>query len=136
MGEIDLENRDPNGMNKFIQVEFDDVFAEPDGAHSSDCVWKNSATCFKCGRDIIYKLVTFFCGIFIALDWGCQFGCLMIDIIWCVVPTLRYMHIALQPVRKTYSILLSTFYAPYMEATGMIFSRIHVTKSDGPAPLP
>ena len=36
MGEIDLTNRDPNSMNNYIQVEFDDVLAEPEGAHSAD----------------------------------------------------------------------------------------------------
>jgi hypothetical protein len=32
---LDLENRDPHNMNHFIQVEFDDVLAEPTGTHSS-----------------------------------------------------------------------------------------------------
>ena len=30
------ENRDPNSMNSYIQVSFDDVLAEPEGAHSAD----------------------------------------------------------------------------------------------------
>ena len=33
---IDLINRDPNSMNHFVQVDFEDVLAEPNGAHSSD----------------------------------------------------------------------------------------------------
>lgn len=36
MTEIDFVNRDPNNMNNYIQVEFDDVLAEPEGAHSAD----------------------------------------------------------------------------------------------------
>ena len=36
MADIDLVNRDPNKMNEFIQVQFDDVLAEPEGAHSAD----------------------------------------------------------------------------------------------------
>jgi hypothetical protein len=35
-GHFSLENRDPNGMNTYIQVEFDDVLAEPPGAYSAD----------------------------------------------------------------------------------------------------
>ena len=34
--EVDLVNRDPNSMNNFLQVDFEDVLAEPHGAHSSD----------------------------------------------------------------------------------------------------
>ena len=33
---VDLVNRDPNNMNQNIQVMFDDVLAEPEGAHSAD----------------------------------------------------------------------------------------------------
>ena len=34
--DIDLINRDPNGINSFIQVSFDDVLAEPEDIHSPD----------------------------------------------------------------------------------------------------
>jgi hypothetical protein len=34
--EIDLVNRDPNGINASIQVAFDDVLAEPEDIHSAD----------------------------------------------------------------------------------------------------
>jgi len=61
--DIDLINRDPHSMNHYVQVEFDDVLGEPTGAHSSDCVWKNSFKCFTCGKNFCYKFLTFFCGI-------------------------------------------------------------------------
>ena len=32
---LDMENRDPNAMNSYIQVTFGDVLAEPEGAHSA-----------------------------------------------------------------------------------------------------
>ncbi len=31
-----LINRDPNEMNRFVHVQFEDVLAEPPAAHSSD----------------------------------------------------------------------------------------------------
>ena len=34
--DLDLINRDPNFMNNHVQVMFDDVLAEPEGAHSPD----------------------------------------------------------------------------------------------------
>lgn len=36
MAQIDLINRDPHTINKYIEVEYDDVFGEPDGIHSAD----------------------------------------------------------------------------------------------------
>ncbi|KAH3892475.1 hypothetical protein DPMN_016593 [Dreissena polymorpha] len=31
-------------------------------------------TCFECGKGLCYKLLTTFCGICIALGWGCDFA--------------------------------------------------------------
>ena len=62
-GEVDLINRDPNNMNNFLHVEFADVLAEPQSAHSVDCVWANSGACFKGGKDCCYKFLSFFCGL-------------------------------------------------------------------------
>ena len=33
---LDMVNRDPNNMNGHIQVMFDDVLAEAEGAHSAE----------------------------------------------------------------------------------------------------
>ena len=65
MPEINLIERDPRGMNNYIQVEFDDALAEPKGTYSKACVWKNSYKCFTCGKNNAYKILTFFCGIFV-----------------------------------------------------------------------
>jgi len=50
-------------MNNYIQVEFDDVLGEAEGAHSAECVWKNSFKCFNCGKNFCYQLMTNLCGI-------------------------------------------------------------------------
>ena len=57
--DLDLVNRDSNSMNNYIQVEFNDVLGEPEGAHSADCVWTTAYKCFLCGKNLVYKLLTF-----------------------------------------------------------------------------
>ena len=162
MATLDMNNRDPQNLNNYVQVDFDDVLAEPQGAHSADCVWKNSYKCFNCGRNFCYKLLTFLCGICIALYWGCTFACLAFEAIWLWTPSIRALHIALHPIKKIYSItlggenhcfsyarnnnnseklnpllfLLLAFLAPLMETLGLFFSRIHVTNSTGEPPKP
>ena len=61
--QLDLINRDPEEMNSYIQVTFADVLAEPEGAHSMDCVWINSYSCFNGGLSCCYKLLTCLCGL-------------------------------------------------------------------------
>ena len=53
--ELDLMERDPNQLNSAIQIEFNDVWGEPPGAHSAPCVWQNSYACFKLGRNCGYS---------------------------------------------------------------------------------
>jgi hypothetical protein len=99
-------------------------------------VWKNSFKCFTCGKNICYKILTFLCGICIALEWGCVFAQISFNVIWCWGPYLRAMHIMLHPIRKVLQICLSSFVGPVMEVVALIFSRIHVTQSQGPPPKP
>ena len=54
---------------------FDDVLGEPEGAHSAECVWRNSHKCFNGGLGCCYKFLTFICGLPLALYWGCHFAC-------------------------------------------------------------
>ena len=107
MAEVDLVNRDPNNMNEYIQVSFDDVLAEPEGAHSMDCVWSNSHKCFNCGMKCYYKIATLLCGLCYALHWGCMFGAVAFEAIWFWTPVLRLLTIALFPVRKVMAIFLN-----------------------------
>ena len=108
MADIDLMNRDPQNVNHFLQVSFEDVLAEPKSPQAIDCVWKNSYKCFKCGKSLCYKILTLFTGICIALYWGCVFACVSYAIVWFVTPAMRLMHVVLFPIRKILSILLSS----------------------------
>jgi hypothetical protein len=115
---------------------FDDVLGEPEGAHSMDCVWKNAHSCFDCGLSCCYKLVTFFAGLPLALAWGCAFAMISFFMVWLFTPFIRALNICMANVRKLMSICLGGIYAPLFEVVGLVFSRINVTNSTGPAPKP
>ena len=134
--DIDMVNRDPNSMNGHVQVMFDDVLGEPEGAHSMDCVWKNAHSCLDCGLSCCYKLVTFFCGLPIALMWGCGFAMISFYEVWLMTPGIRAFQIILSNLRKLMSIYLGAFVAPFYEVGGLLLSRIHVTTSTGEPPKP
>ncbi|KAK0044783.1 caveolin-1, partial [Biomphalaria pfeifferi] len=51
-------------------VMFDEVLAEPDGAHSINCVWNCAYKCFNCCKGCCYKFLTLLCGIPLAICWG------------------------------------------------------------------
>ena len=60
---LDMVNRDPNGINSYIKVQFDEVLAEPEGAHSAECLWRNSFKCFQGGLSCCYMVLTITCGL-------------------------------------------------------------------------
>merc|ERR1719215_1927589 len=77
----------------------------------------------------VYKLLTYLCGMCIALNWGCHYAGLTFTTIWIYTPMIRLLTIAVHPIKKIMNIVLSAFVVPCIEASGMFLSRIHVTNS-------
>ncbi|KAJ8301201.1 hypothetical protein KUTeg_020188 [Tegillarca granosa] len=123
---IDMDQRDPNNLNDHVKVAFEDVLGEPEGAHSINCVWKNSYKCFNCGKNCCYKFLTTLCGIFIALYWGCEFAMITFQHVWCFTPSLRVLAIMMGCCQKCYGTIITCFLAPLCETCGLFFSKIGV----------
>ena len=120
MSHVYMVNRDPNNMNIHVQVMFDDVLGEPEGAHSVDCVWKNAHSCFNCGLSCCYKVVTFIFGLPLALLWGCAFAMISFYEVWLMTPTIRAFNIVLSNVRKLFMTCLSgKFYFIYLSMNSL-----------------
>jgi hypothetical protein len=133
---VDLVNRDPMGINGFLQVDFEDVFAEPDGMFSLDFCWSIAFTVFRCSKKICYVILTCLCACPLAFMWGCKFAIVSFKVIWIITPCMRLIHITLFPLRQILSMCLNTFVGPIVETHGLIFSRISVTNSTGEPPKP
>ncbi|XP_045164731.2 caveolin-3-like isoform X1 [Mercenaria mercenaria] len=129
MAQVDLVNRDPNNLNGHVKAEFEDVLGEPEGARSMDCVWKLSFRCFNIWRDCCYKLATLFCGICIAMSWGCQFAGIAFNHVWCITPSLTKCQIDCIVFRKCYFMCIDCCVGPVCEACGLMLSRIKITKA-------
>ncbi|XP_060595541.1 caveolin-1-like [Ruditapes philippinarum] len=127
--EVDLENRDPNGLNSHIQVMFEDVLAESDGAHSLDCIWKASFCCFECGKNLCYRILTTLCGVCIALMWGCEFAQTAFAHVWCYTPWIRDFSICMGCAQRIFGTIINCCCSPFCEACGGIFTRIKIQKS-------
>ncbi|BFZ08381.1 hypothetical protein BsWGS_11420 [Bradybaena similaris] len=128
---VDMVNRDPNGLNDHVKVHFDEVLAEPDGAHSIDCVWGASYTCFTCCKNCYYKFLTVLFGIPIAFCWGWEFACITFWHVWCITPTMRRYMINCGCLQKFYGTCVQCYLQPVCEAFSYCFSNIRVTKMSG-----
>merc|ERR1719446_1864414 len=124
---VDLEKRDPNELNNHVKAEFEDIFGEPDGTHSIDCIWENSYKCFTASKNCCYKLLTILCGLCIALYWGFCFAEIVFDQVWCVTRSLRIASIYAGCIQKYVGICVQCCLAPFCETCGLCFSKITVT---------
>ncbi|CAG0901024.1 unnamed protein product [Darwinula stevensoni] len=109
-----------------IQVSYDDVFAEPDGIRSLDCVWRLSNTCFKGSKNFCYMGLTLFVAPIIALCQGFHFAILSFCHIWCVSACVRSCKINCAVVRNCCEIFCHACISPCYEACGMCLSRVKV----------
>jgi len=132
----DLINRDPNNLNHYIHVAFEDVLGEPTDIRTISCNWKNSYKCFNCTRKYCYIILSVLFGILTAFYWGCVFAYIAFVNIWCCTPYIRYLVIYLHPLRQIHQLCLSAFCAPFFETCGLCCSRIHYTSSTGEPPKP
>ncbi|XP_052250446.1 caveolin-1-like isoform X2 [Dreissena polymorpha] len=121
-----LDQRDPNDLNSHVKSAFDDVFAEPDGTHSIDCVWALAYNCFSGCQGFWYKLITLFCGCFIACNWGIVFAFEVFRQVWYDTPCLRLCAIQCSPSQKCWTIFLQCCLAPLCDACGMYWNNIKI----------
>ncbi|PAA46899.1 hypothetical protein BOX15_Mlig008010g4 [Macrostomum lignano] len=125
--DLDMVNRDPNGLNAYLKVGFEDVLAEPDDAHSIDCVWRNSYRCYNGGKNCCYKLLTVLTGLCIALYWGCTFAIVAYNNIWCITPSMKLFKICTGVYRECCVSVTDCVCGPICRSFGLLFSRISVS---------
>ncbi|XP_076468955.1 caveolin-1-like [Babylonia areolata] len=127
--DLDLVNRDHNSINDHLKVSFEDVLAEPEGAHSMDCVWSNSYRCFTCWRDVCYTIHTLLCGVCLAMEWGCQFAYIAFSHIWCITPFFKVLELNCGCLQKVYGMCVHCCLDPCCEACGLLFGAFRKERS-------
>lgn len=125
---LDLHDRDPNGMNEDVKARFHDLFGEPDREiYSFDKVWILSFKVYGITKLWCYRITSLLCALPLAIWWGITFACVSFFRVWCCMPCLRSLETELVCVRRTFDLLLQSFIAPCYEAVGKIFYNIRVT---------
>ncbi|XP_070557273.1 caveolin-3-like [Ptychodera flava] len=124
---LDMENRDPANLNEHVRVLFEDVLAEPPGAHSSDGVWRCVFKAFLCSKNVCFKVLSFICAVPSAFCWGCQFACISFTHIYAVTPCLKAYVMNIGACKMIYGVTVRICCDPCYEACGRMFSDIRVT---------
>ncbi|CAH0592102.1 unnamed protein product [Chrysodeixis includens] len=128
-----LEDRDPNNLNQHIQIVWDDIIGEPEGARSPECAWRLSHACYRHSRNCCYTVLAVLLAPPCALLLGCGFACLAFEQIWCTRPCLRCVKIYCANLRTMVQSCAAAVVVPCADAVGHLCRNIRVNfRKDAP----
>lgn len=93
-----------------FQLSFEDILAEPEGAHSLDFAWRLAFRVFGAVKSGVYKLLALIVAVPLAVLWGVLFALLTVLNVWACVPAARALAIPGTWVAKVPSLLPAPFY--------------------------
>jgi len=127
--DVEYKNRDENNLHPDIRVNFSDVIAEPDGAHSFATVWGTSFKSYSVVKYWTYRILTAVLAVPISVFWGLYFALFAFCSIWCLVPCIKGFVIWTNFIGKIWGLVVRTFLDPLFESIGLCFTNIHVKLS-------
>merc|ERR1711934_1088316 len=107
---LDLGARDTQGINVEIDLDFDDVIAEPKAAHGFDPVWRLSFILFSQTKLWTYRILA-----------ALLAAPLSVLYVWLLRPVMRIVETVLAIFRRFWVVLLNATLAPVCDAVGGIF---------------
>merc|ERR1712037_518088 len=118
---LDLGTRDSQGINVEIDLDFDDVIAEPKAAHGFDPIWRLSFILFSQTKLWTYRVLAALLAAPLSILWGLLFSILSVVYVWIIRPVMRIVETVLAIFRRFWVVLLNATLAPLCDAVGGIF---------------
>merc|ERR1712179_265063 len=118
---LDLGARDSQGINVEIDLDFDDVIAEPKAAHGFDPIWRLSFILFSQTKLWTYRLLAAILAAPLSILWGLLFSILSVLYVWIIRPVMRIVETVLAIFRRFWVVFLNATIAPLCDAVGGVF---------------
>merc|ERR1712177_95307 len=118
---LDLGARDSQGINVEIDLDFDDVIAEPKAAHGFDPIWRLSFILFSQTKLWTYRILAALLAAPLSILWGLLFSLPSVLYVWIIRPVMRIVETLLAIFRRFWVVLLNATLAPVCDAVGGIF---------------
>merc|ERR1711981_1414793 len=118
---LDLGTRDSQGINVEIDLDFDDVIAEPKAAHGFDPIWRLSFILFSQTKRWTYRVLAALLAAPLSILWGLLFSILSVLYVWIIRPVMRIVETLLAIFRRFWVVLLNATLDPVCDAVGGIF---------------
>merc|ERR1712226_335550 len=97
---LDLGARDSQGINVEIDLDFDDVIAEPKAAHGFDPIWRLSFILFSQTKLWIYRIISAIVAVPLTILWAIIFSILSVLYVWVIRPIIRIVELFLAVFKR------------------------------------
>ncbi|CAF3330630.1 unnamed protein product [Rotaria socialis] len=122
------DNRDPNGINKHLQLDFFNVIAEPDSsAYNFAVLHEVSEKVYQYSKLCIYRLLAILVGLPLILCWGIIFGAYTFFMIWIVAPSRRLSQSIIAECGIHIQTVSDAVIAPLYRSFGQVFSSVRIS---------
>jgi len=123
------EDRDPEGLNSDVRINFEEIIAEPEGYHSSKYIWHLSNEVYRFFKDIMYQVFSLIFGVPLAAFWGLIFAFVACTHVWFYSPLKRSHKIKMGCISEFWSVILKVVFNPFFESIGKCFGSISISKT-------
>lgn len=108
----------------YLQLDFDDVLAEPSAAQGFEWVWKLAFVVFSQTKAWFYKIFAALIAIPASLLWALVFALVTVVYIWILSPALRLFDLSLAVFRRVVVGLMSVTVQPAAMAVSHVFGKL------------
>ncbi|KAK2718986.1 caveolin-1-like [Artemia franciscana] len=129
---LNVIDRDDKHINETVNINFEDVIAEPDAAQGIEAIWRGVFLIFTGVRFWAYRLLALFLAIPIAFVWAIVFTLITFVYIWVATPFLKVFDILLNIIRRVWTGLVMTVCEPFALAFASVFSGIRIKHQSKP----
>eukprot|EP00092_Neocalanus_flemingeri_P050052 GFUD01057732.1.p1 GENE.GFUD01057732.1~~GFUD01057732.1.p1 ORF type:complete len:198 (+),score=59.43 GFUD01057732.1:211-804(+) len=126
---LDMTLRDSKGINRDIDLDFDDILAEPSTAHGFDPIWRLSFVLFTQIRRWIYRIIAAFIAVPLSIIWAIIFSILSVILVWVVRPLIRIVQLFLAVFKELWVSFLQATLDPLCATAGALFGRVKVSNN-------
>jgi caveolin 1 len=125
---MDMINRDEKSLHTAIDLEFSDIFGEPEALHSFQPFWRWTNTIFNGVRNFFYKLITVIFALPLAIVFGILFAIVSALNVFVCVPVGRLLTIPAGWIFKTWNFVISNVFDPITRSLGLLFANISMRR--------
>jgi len=125
---INMVQRDDHQLQTGIDLGFEDIYGEPDNAHSIDAIWRINHSIFTAVRCFFYKVFSLIIALPLAVVFGILFALVSALSVYVIVPLGRLLSIPAWWIFKVWTFVVGAVFDPVFTSIGRICSNVRISR--------